>query len=197
MQDILDALKGWQRVLQDKCLKNELTEMHLVNLPDALVKWKERMDAKGKILIEEDCSTFVYAEYLPPGLHQLIIYCPKTQRAFCKEFIVDLNQCDSYPDMPHILKEVVEVGKPKKMPKSNCNVWRKWRHDTPEQIQEAFENDVVFGSFAPELFLNDQDDIDECKQILHDNFLMLQTAYITMLAQSVSTYPEISASVFI
>ena len=29
-------------------------------------------------------KTFVYAAILPPGLHQFLIYCPKTKRAFCK-----------------------------------------------------------------------------------------------------------------
>ena len=34
---------------------------------------------------------YVYAAYLKPGYHKLLIYDPEMDRAFCKDFIVMLN----------------------------------------------------------------------------------------------------------
>ena len=33
-------------------------------------------------------NIYVYAEYLKPGYHQLLIYDPLIEKAFCKDFIV-------------------------------------------------------------------------------------------------------------
>jgi len=90
---------------------------------------KRRKKDKGK-----ECDTFIYAAYLPPGLHQFVIYCPHTKRAFCKDLIVDLNHIDPYPEFPknkHYFRPDEPNAKPKK---TRCNVWRKWRHDTPEDL---------------------------------------------------------------
>lgn len=59
-------MEGWRDIVHDKCLVNELTEMHIEN-GDAL---------DGKTLSGSDSDYYVYANYLPPGLHKFLIYCP-------------------------------------------------------------------------------------------------------------------------
>lgn len=78
MQDVLDSIKGWQRVLQDKLLQNELMDMHLINMPKSIPEWKIHYDEWDEEIQEKECSSFVFADFLPPGLHKLIIYCPKS-----------------------------------------------------------------------------------------------------------------------
>ena len=52
-------------------------------------------------------------------------------------------------------------------------------------------------SFAPELFIKDAEDVEECKRILHENFEWIKIAYVEGLAGSPATYPEISFEYFI
>ena len=91
MQDVLDSLKGWPRVLQDKLLKNEVVDLHCINMPKSIPDWKIHYDEWDDPIPELECSSFVFTQILPPGLHKILIYCPKSDRAFCKEFILDLN----------------------------------------------------------------------------------------------------------
>ena len=47
---------------------------------------------------------FVYANYLKPGIHKFLIYCPVNKRAFVKTILVDLNTSDFYPEYPVRIK---------------------------------------------------------------------------------------------
>ena len=70
---------------------------------------------------------FCYAAYLKPGYHQLLIYDPKLEKVFCKDFIVNINQKeDIFPEFPD------KEGVPQ--PKRIANVWRNWVEDTKEQM---------------------------------------------------------------
>lgn len=170
----VESMKGWHRQLMiDKCLNNETTDMAVINMPrfiDQLREQKLQMrSSEGTTSpyrlhddtgINQDCKTFVYAAYLPPGMHQFIIYCPKTERAFCKDIIIDLNACDQWPEFPDPLRPPKDVPKPKKVTRSN--VWRKWREDSEEDVQMAFLSDCS-ASFSPELFIKNGDDVEKCK----------------------------------
>ena len=161
------------------------------------------------------CGSFAYAAYLPPGLHQFLIYIPgriikipsepRTSpapaggkeamvipaRLFCKSITINLAENDFYPFIRPFQKE-------KKKVKTISNVWRRWRHDTDEDMETAFQKDIVEG-FDPTLFMKDQADIDAALQILVKNFKMIQIWYIEGLAQTYSfykSYPEISYFVF-
>ena len=37
----------------------------------------------------EGCQHYVFAAMLPPGPHQLVIYDPLLNRAYCQEFIIE------------------------------------------------------------------------------------------------------------
>ena len=62
-------------------------------------------------------NMFVYANYLVPGIHKFVIYCPISKRAFCKTILVDTNTKEQYPEYP------VQMKAPRK--KLIMNVWRK------------------------------------------------------------------------
>ena len=73
-------IRGWNRILFDQCHYNYTTDVLAINQP---------ADLASKA--EEKCSDFVYAGYLAPGRHQLLIYSPRAQKVFFKELLVDLN----------------------------------------------------------------------------------------------------------
>jgi hypothetical protein len=83
--DFLKKLNGWNKYLADKCTQNELMDVRRINYPKNLKNIKEKY---GK---EEAPGTYTFACILPPGYHQFIIYDPVSQRAFCKEMVIDLN----------------------------------------------------------------------------------------------------------
>ena len=49
---------------------------------------------------EHNNNMFVYANYLVPGIHKFVIYCPISKRAFCKTILIDINTKDFYPEYP-------------------------------------------------------------------------------------------------
>jgi hypothetical protein len=88
----------WQLILQEMVKKNEVTDFELVNYGREIADFKPRDD--GRVNFVKPCTAFVYAANLPPGLHQILIYCPKTNRAFVKEIVVDLSYTDQFPEFP-------------------------------------------------------------------------------------------------
>lgn len=99
-----------------------------MNFPQRIGEFVETWTSKGFKKPDPECTTFVYAAYVPPGLHQFIIYDPITKKAYAKDMIIDLNSQDFHPEYPSPLKILGE----KKKKKTRSNVWRKWREDTEE-----------------------------------------------------------------
>jgi hypothetical protein len=95
--------------------------------------WQKLNQITRETGVHPECDTFVYATYLTPGNHQVVIYCPNTHRAFVKDFIVNLSRSDQYPEFPLPFKE--ENPKPKI---TILNVWRRWRSDTNDDKRIAF-----------------------------------------------------------
>jgi hypothetical protein len=113
--------------------------VHTINMPEGYNKHK-LPDEKGKLPPDPECTTFVYAGYLKPGLHQFIIYCPVTKRAFVKDVIIDLNCQDFYPEFPlRIEPPVQEIIPPKR---TRANVWRKWKDPKESDLEQAFQFDI-------------------------------------------------------
>jgi len=56
--------------------------------------------------------TYIYAAYLPPGLHSFLIYDPKNKQLFCKDLMIDISQTYSYPEYPKPFRKA--EGKKKK-----------------------------------------------------------------------------------
>lgn len=75
--------------MNDMAHHNELTDVRLINMP---VVSEPNVSAK---------EWYTFAEFLQPGYHQILIYDPKTERAYCKEFVAKLNERDFvYPEYP-------------------------------------------------------------------------------------------------
>lgn len=86
-----NKLKGWEKLFRDKCLKNELMDIKTVNIPSL------------KLSEDKGMEVHVYAGFLKPGYHQFMIYDPLLEKAYLKDFIVNLNlREDLYPEYPTI-----------------------------------------------------------------------------------------------
>ena len=96
--NIKEKLDGWQHILDDKCNFNELTDTTKLNAPSL----EDELHRK---------DYYVFAGFLNPGYHQVLIYDPELDRAFVKDFIVGLNTKDFYPEFPllHGAKSVKTV----------------------------------------------------------------------------------------
>ena len=215
--DIKNYAKGWELIMNDKCNNNACQDVEAINMPSGYEivpnkpEEKEMMTLIGGVLVPmmnrnkkpkddgyKQCNTFIYAAYLPPGLHQFIIYCPVTKRVFCKDIIINLNSFDDYCDHPQKHQPVIPAGEPPPVKKTRANVWRRWRNDSEEDVTLAFTSDISGpeSTFQPDLFIKDEQDIEYCKDILYDNFEKIQVAYLEGLIDSPITYPQISSTAF-
>jgi len=60
----------------------------------------EDPNAKSEEIIK-GCNHYCFAQFLDPGYHQLIIYDPQTEQAFCQELVIDINyQQVLFPELP-------------------------------------------------------------------------------------------------
>lgn len=125
---------------------NQLTDVTAVNLP-------ENLDSAAPD-VGEDGISYVYAAFLPAGHHQFLIYCPVTRKLYCKDFLVHPNSIDVCPEFPRLLDKA-RLQKPKR------NVWRKWIEDTQEARSMIFMNDITSGKFIPEVFIKDEDQLEQ------------------------------------
>jgi hypothetical protein len=105
---ILNKCSDWQDLLHDKCLDNQLTDVHVENATPK--------DFDNFSNPDMNKNLFVYAAYLVPGIHKFVIYCPISKRAFCKTIMVDVNTKDYYPEYPSWNKN--------NRPRLILNVWR-------------------------------------------------------------------------
>ena len=116
--DITKKFEGWEDLLKFICLENELMDVKNINIPDFT-----------KDLTNSDY--YVFAGYLKPGYHQILIYDPQLEKAFVKDFVVNLN-----------LKEDLFLEYPSKeqepFPKHIANVWRNWIEDSQEDMFKSF-----------------------------------------------------------
>jgi hypothetical protein len=77
-------------------MKNELMDVKSVNIPELHKASKEKRPL-------EDSDIYIYAEFVKPGYHQFVIYDPIVEKAYCKDFVVNLNlREDIYPEYPVI-----------------------------------------------------------------------------------------------
>lgn len=165
-----------------------------VRLKKANERQKKLVNLHNELDVKSDstCSTFVYAAHLPPGLHQFLIYCPKTKRLFCKDVFVDVSSAHFYPEYPRMKPDT----KPKK---TAANVWRKWREDSEMDAKFAVSADMCEVSYQSELFLKNELDREHCKTFIEENFDKLKMIQIENLAMSFNTssYPEVCFDVFL
>ena len=110
--ELIQKLKGWNRILFDKMNDNFLTDVFTLNQPDDL-----------NVEPPEE-TTYIYSAFLQPGNHTVLIYDPLHKRAFCKEFIVKLNTVEHFPEYPDMGSNSNGTVKNFAPPKPKQNVWR-------------------------------------------------------------------------
>ena len=72
---------------------------------------------------QTNADIFVFAGFMKPGYHQILIYDPMMHKAYCKDFIINLNlREDLYPEYP--IMEGMKIRKGIK------NVFDPWKEDT-------------------------------------------------------------------
>jgi hypothetical protein len=72
-------------------MNNDLSDIHVENADDA--------DFQNFVRGKEQENMFVYANWLKPGLHKFLIYCPVSQRLFVKSMLINTNKKDFYPKL--------------------------------------------------------------------------------------------------
>ena len=86
---------------------------------------------------------FVFAAVLPPGYHQVLIYDPQLERAFCKDVVIKLNERDQYPEYPQQTGASITKVVP--------NVWLKYKdasNVSKDELHKAFEQETE-GAYNP------------------------------------------------
>ena len=98
----------------------------------------------------------MFAGFLKPGYHQLLIYDPQLERAYCKDFVVNLNlREDIFPEFP-----LKEKAPPKKR---IANMWRQWLEDSKEDIFKSFQEDLEYqNQFFIHKYIRDSIDAANC-----------------------------------
>lgn len=90
----------------------------------------------------------MFACILPPGHHEVVIYDPVSERGFCKELNIGLNNVEFYPDQPACIYERLfatkQTGYVWKPTRTLRNVWKNWRHiGEDEETGHGDDEDVV------------------------------------------------------
>ena len=106
---------------------------------------------------------FVFGDFLKPGYHQVLIYDPLLNRAYCKDFVVNLNQRDIlFPEYP--MRDPTQK-------KKVANVWRKWLDDSQEDVFEVVQACTArTENFLLHRYIKDQVDAGQCVNLLVENF---------------------------
>jgi hypothetical protein len=88
MPDLHEKLRGWQAPLKDKTLNNALADVEAINVPEHIRTFRVEpaLTPNIKNKWHLPCSTFAYAAFLPPGLHQFLIYVPGREIQIPAEF---------------------------------------------------------------------------------------------------------------
>lgn len=133
------------------CLHNELMDVKNINVPD----------------FDKDLKTqdyYVFADYLKPGYHQLLIYDPVLERAFCKDFVVNLNVRENiWPEYP--------ATDPEAQKKPTADVWRYWQEDSQEDIFKSFQADLEDrDQFLISKYIRCPVDAGNCINCMIDNY---------------------------
>jgi hypothetical protein len=105
-------------------MRNGHTDTSVVNLPDNI----RQAPQKGLKVDPNLHIPFVYAEILPPGYHQFLLFDPQTEALWYKEFILDSNLKDQFPECP---KNFYSIQSPER---AAVDIWRRHRESDMKAI---------------------------------------------------------------
>lgn len=165
-------LRGWQRILSDQILDNQLTDVRAFNFPNLKVTTVEKQD------------WFTFAAFVPAGYHQVLIYDPLLERAFCKDMVVKQNERDFvYPEYPvpstNLKQKVVQ------------NVWRKFIETKNEDYPKIFKIERDTAGFQLESYIKNKEDQLDVKEFIVENMEPLITYQKILMIKS-NKFPQIS-----
>ena len=109
--------EGWDTILRDKFIENDAAiKCHLVNMPEDLgtKSYRDKMEEQGP------GKQFIYAEFLPAGYHEFMIYEQSTDTFLMHEFFLDMSKEEIIP----------QVSPEAEVFKVYPSVWKPWKaHD--------------------------------------------------------------------
>lgn len=128
---IFENLLGWNKHLFQKCNQNSIMDLHTVNQPLSVADEHAEPEPAN-------WQNYVFAGFMEPGFHQIIIYDPLLEKAYCKEFLVDFrNLQEHYPEIPRAIAD--SDSDRSKLP----NVFAKWIPLDREGDMQAFFHDTA------------------------------------------------------
>jgi len=132
----------------------------------------------------EQQDWFTFAAFVPAGYHQVLIYDPLLERAFCKDMVVKQNDRDFvYPEYPvptsNLQQKVVQ------------NMWRKFIETKKEDYPKIFAIEQDAAGFQLESYIRNKQDQQDVKQFLVENMEVLITYQKILMIQS-NKFPQIS-----
>ena len=101
MRYLFGKLKMWQNIMHDKCFRNELTDVLVVNPPKVIRTAQKIVTSAEQKKEQSHCKKYVFAAFLAPGIHEVKLHCPVKRKSYSKRIAVDLNKQDFYPEYPH------------------------------------------------------------------------------------------------
>lgn len=103
--------------------------------------------------------------------------------------MVHPNTIDLYPEYPLQLQKVVP-----KIPRQN--VWRKWKELDEQSINMSVMNDLTCEKLQPELFIKDEDELENITETLYVQFKIFEAFHKVMVAKSMEKFGFISYEAF-
>ena len=130
---MLDRLKGWHKILDDKCNRNDIIDILTLNQPTCISQ-------RSQPPIN---SLYSFAAFLPPGLHSFLIYDPYTSRAFCKTMVVDHNKQYFFSDLPASVfnKKSMSQDEVEQRKHTLRQFWRKFKSTQEDWMTMVYFND--------------------------------------------------------
>ena len=149
---------------------------------------------KAKKPVEDTVDRgFVYADFLPAGHHQFILYDITSDTFWMHDFFLDMSETEILLSIP----PKVGPPPPKPPPRVVPNVWRPWINNKKEILETIYDNDQKRKNgntgkkfFEPEEVLP-SGEVKKCHEALEKHYEIILTMYKHMQAGS-KNYPEVN-----
>jgi len=171
-----EKLDGHGQILGDKVYRNELVDVCCLSRP------------KNISSVSHASGLYVFADYLPPGHHQVIVYCPISDTFWFKDFMIDL--CGHIPVTEHPKKLAPLIQSERVLQ----DVWTLVKQ--PEPRDNMFLSDlrqIGTHSFLVSGELQELINRKRTTRLLQDNYGVLCDLFDSLkLASEPGTYPLVS-----
>lgn len=171
-----EKLGSHGRILRDKVHRNELVDISCLSSP------------KNIKSVSHASRLYVFADYLPPGHHQVIVYCPVSDTFWFKDFMIDLCAHIPVTEHPRKLDSLIQSERVLQ------DVWTLVKQ--PEPRDDMFLSDLrLIGthSFLASSELQKLINRKRTTRLLQDNYGALSDLFDSLqLTSEPGTYPLVS-----